>query len=563
MRSQLPSITATAIATSLLVVVVCGQAPEQGTKPVATAPKAMVSTSNPEVTKAALEVMKNGGNAVDAMITALILQPILEPQMSTLAGGMGALIYEAKTGKVYYLDAELDHTSKGAPVTWMLGAPSGIPETSGRRIGVPGTVAGLKAAADRFGTRKWAEYFEPAVHLADQGFPMYSFLYSEMAEATLGRLSAYSSGREEYLPQGYAPPVGTIVRRPNLAKTLRRLAVEGPDYFYKGEWAHHFVDAVASTGGTVTLEDLAAYRVRWEEPVRTTYYGDEVVSAPPPSNGGTLIEMILNLDEQFDLKSMPHYTESASTLALMRRIFEAAEANVLFYVKDPLSANVPTATLLSKDYAKTLAQLIRGSEPVAPSAAPTDALAPRTSAWHDPLSSDTNHLVIADPMGNIVSVTHTVYGSTFATGLVVDGVGMNSGNEFPGTGAGPGRRVVSPFPATMVLRGGKVWMALGSPGLSSRAVSIMLTNLLGFGKDVVAAVDAPRFQGSLPFDTFLVESRVPEAVRAGLAAEGVRVQPTAPYNWHFGSMQVVVRDEKTGGWIGVADPRRGGWAAGF
>lgn len=194
MRSQLPSITATAIATSLLVVVVCGQAPEQGTKPVATAPKAMVSTSNPEVTKAALEVMKNGGNAVDAMITALILQPILEPQMSTLAGGMGALIYEAKTGKVYYLDAELDHTSKGAPVTWMLGAPSGIPETSGRRIGVPGTVAGLKAAADRFGTRKWAESFEPAVHLANQGFPMYSFLYSEMAEATLGRLSAYRPG---------------------------------------------------------------------------------------------------------------------------------------------------------------------------------------------------------------------------------------------------------------------------------------------------------------------------------------------------------------------------------
>jgi gamma-glutamyltranspeptidase/glutathione hydrolase len=438
-----------------------------------------------------------------------------------------------------------------------------VPETSGRRIGVPGTVAGLQAAAERFGTRKWPEYFEPAVRLAEQGFPMYSFLYAEMAEAALGRLSAYPSGREEYLPQGYTPPVGTTVRRPNLARTLRRLAAEGPDYFYKGEWAHHFVDAVQATGGSLTLEDLGAYRVRWEEPVRTTYQGVDIVSAPPPSNGGMLIEMILNLDEQFDLRAMPHYTESSATLSLMRRIFEAAEANVLFYVRDPLSANVPVTTLLSKDYAKMLAQLIRGSAPLAPPAPAGEVPSGPASAGHDPLSSDTNHLVIADPMGNIVSVTHTVYGSTFATGLVVDGVGMNSGNEFPGTGAGPGRRVISPFPATMLLRGGKVWMALGSPGLSSRAVSIMLTNLLGFGQDVVAAVDAPRFQGSLPFDTFLVESRVPEPVRAGLAAQGVRVQPTTPYNWHFGSMQVVVRDEKTGGWIGVADPRRGGWAAGF
>jgi gamma-glutamyltranspeptidase/glutathione hydrolase len=413
---------------------------------------------------------------------------------------------------------------------------------------------------------KWAEYFQPAIRVAEQGFTMYSFLYAEMSDASLGRLSAHPSGRDEYLPDGYVPPVGSTVRRPNLARTLRRLAAEGPDGFYRGEWARRFVDAVNATGGSMTMDDLAGYRVRWEEPVRTAFRGDEIVSAPPPSNGGPLIASILGLAEQFDLASLPHYAESGATLGLMRRIFAAAESDVLLHVRDPQSARVPLDVLLSKPYLQARAALVRGSAPLegpaggtgAAKSADVDQASPR-----DWLSCDTNHLVIADPQGNIVSVTHTVYGSTFATGLVVDGVGVNSGNEFPGTDKGPGRRVVSPFPATMVLRDGKPWLALGSPGLSSRAVSIVLTNLLGFRKDLPASVDAPRFQGSLPSDTFLVESRVGEAARAAVAAQGVRVQPTAGYNWHFGSVHAVMRDDKTGGWIGVADPRRAGYASGF
>ena len=539
--------------------------PEQGPKTAATAAKAMVSSSHPEVSRAMLDVLKKGGNAVDAMITALILQPILEPQMSTLAGGMGAIIYEAKTNKLYYLDAELDHTGQGAPITAVLGAESaGVGETSGRRIGVPGTVAGLRAAAERFGTMKWADYFQPAIRLAEQGFPMYSFLFAETQAASLGRLSAYASGRQEFMPDGFVPAVGSTVRRPNLAKTLLRLAADGPDYFYKGEWARRFVNAVNATGGGMSMDDLAGYRARWVEPVRSTYRGYEIASAPPPSNGGALIEMVLNLAEQFDLGRMPHYTESPKTLALMRRIFELAETNTNAFVRDPLAADVPIEALLSKDYAKSLARLIDGSWPKTPLTEPPQV--PAATSPHDgrdSFYSDTNHLVIADGMGNLVSVTHTVYGSTFATGLVVDGVGVNSGNGFPGTALGQGRRVVSPFPATMVMRNGKPWVAIGSPGLSSRAVAIVLTNLLGFEKGLYESVDAPRFQGNQPTQAFEVESRVPDTVLDGLAAFGIRVQRTAPYNWHFGSVQAVMRDEKTGHLIGVADPRRAGYAAGY
>ena len=369
------------------------------------------------------------------------------------------------------------------------------------------------------------------------------------------------------MPEGFVPPVGTIVTRPRLAKTLQRLASEGPDYFYKGEWAHHFVQAVNATGGMMTLDDSAGYQVRWEEPLRTTYRDVEIVTAPPPANGGALIALVMNMAEQFDLDKMPYYTESPKTLALLRRIFSAAENSVIEYVHDPLSCDVPIDTLVSKDYAKMLARLINGSFPM-PSAVTTTSAeqalpASGEMSEHGRLYSDTNHLVIVDAMGNMVSATHTVYGSTFATGLVVDGVMVNSGNSFPGTANGKGRRVVSPFPATIVMRDGKPFLGIGSPGLASKAVAIALVNLLGFKKDLVASVGAPRFDGNEPTALFQVETQVPQKVLAGLADYGIRVRPTAPYSWHLGSVQAVMRDQKTGELTGVADPRRAGYAAGY
>jgi gamma-glutamyltranspeptidase/glutathione hydrolase len=547
-------------------------AQEQGPKPAVKAKEAMASSSNPYVTRAMVEVMKKGGTALDAVLTAVPMQTVIEPQMVTLAGGVSILYYDAKTKQYHYLDAELDHT-KDADVAAGWGTYTGgaarVADTSGKRIGVPGTVAGLKAAADRFGTLKWADYFQPAIDLATKGYPMYSFLYGELADAAQSRLAAYPSGREEYLPQGFVPPVGTIVTHPRLAAAMKRIQQEGPAYIYSGEWAQHFVAAVRATGGGITAEEVAAYKPRWEEPVRSTFNGYEIISAPPPSTAGTLIELTLNILENYDLKAHPYYADSAESFEVVRRAFGVAETVTDEYVRDPLTYNVPTGLLLSKPYAKTMYDIIMASMPKATAvadAAPVPAQAMELAASfaeHDRHSTDTDHIVAIDKDGNMASLTHSVYGSTFATGLVVDGIAMNSGNNFPGNTAGPGRRVISPFPPTMIAKDGQPWMTIGSPGLSSRAVTITLINLLGYGKGLEASVDAPRFQGSQAGAAFAVETRVPQSVRDQLKnVYGVAVRPTMPYMWHFGSVQAIQK-MPDGTLLGVADPRRAGLAAGY
>ncbi len=568
-----------------------GQRPEQGDKPVARAANGMVSTSHPDVTTVALEVLQSGGNAVDAMLTAIPFQHVVEPQMSTLAGGMGGLIYWAETGELIYLDAELDHTSASPPAGQSYGA-GGVPTTSGRRIGVPGTVRGLQAAADRYGTRPWADYFGPAIEAAAEGFEMYSFLYGEMS-AAFERLGAHEATRQKWLRSGFVPPVGDVIRQPRLESTLRRLAEEGGEYFYAGAWARRFVDEVNRTGGSMTMDDLAAYEVRWVEPVSFRYQGYELRGAPPASTAGVLNGMILNILENFDLPALGHYTESARALAVLRRAYDAAESHTTRYVGDPNGVDVPVDLLLSKDYAHQIAALIAASLPAANSAVaePRSASAideaagaqrgatlgvnlresPDTIAAAAPWASlgayqdtDTNHLVIVDGDGNWVSMTHTVYGDTFGTGLVVDGVGVNSGNTFPGSGRAGSRRVITPFPALMAVDGdGRPWLAIGSPGLSSRAVALVLINHLGYGLAPYPAVEAPRFRGYAPGTPLQVESRIPEDVLAELDAYGIRAALSAPYNWHMGSIQLVVRDGETGELVGVADPRRGGHAAGY
>ncbi len=544
-------------------------AEEQGAKPAVHASTAMASSSNATVTRAMVEVMRRGGNAADAVLTAIPMQGVIEPQMVTLACGVSILYYEAKSGTYYYLDAELDHTRDAltsSGCTSYTSAASTIPETSGRRIAVPGTVAGMKAAADRFGTLRWADYFQPAIALATDGYPMYSFLYGEMAEAALGRLAVYPSGRDEYLPNGYVPPVGTIVKHPKLAQSMRRIAAEGPAYIYSGEWAQHFVAAVHETDGGITAAELAAYQPRWEEPVRSTYKNYQIIGAPPPSTAGTLIGLVMNVLEPYDLKAHGHYTKSAESLEMIRRAFGAAETATDEFVRDPLTYNVPTELLLSKDYARMIFAQAAASLPKAPRTAAVAASGPELSqsfATHDGHSTDTDHLVAVDKDGNMASVTHSVYGSTFATGLVVDGIAMNSGNNFPGNTAGPGRRVISPFPPTMVAKDGKPWLTIGSPGLASRAIAITLINLLGYDMTLEQAVDAPRFMGSQVGVPMAIESRVDPSVRDELkSVYGVSVRTTTPYNWHFGSIQAIQR-QPDGSLLGVADPRRVGLAAGY
>jgi gamma-glutamyltranspeptidase / glutathione hydrolase len=534
------------------------EAPRQGEKPAVTGERYMVSSSHPIVNEAMVEVLEAGGNAVDAMITAVILQPVVEPHMSTIAGGTGGLIYMAETDELIYLDAELNLSrSTGA---------SGI--TSGGRIGVPGTIRGLAEAAERYGTLEWHEYLEPAIRVAGDGFPMYSYLYYYIMEGR-ERLSAHPDSREIFLSGGVAPEVGDTFRQPELAATLRRLADEGPEYFYTGDWAREFVDRVNDTGGNLTLDELAEYQVRWVEPVRFEYRGHPIASAPPASNAGVLIGMILNILEPFDLEAMGHYTESPEALLLIRQAYDQAQNHISRFVGDPRTMGVPVDALLSKDYAAHLAGIIEGSaqrvDLRSGESLPERAAAPaqRPDRGSEVQDTDTNHLVLVDEEGNWVSMTHTVYGSTFATGLTVGGVGANSGNGFSGVRVGEGRRVITPFPATMVLDDdGRPRVAIGSPGMSSRAVAMALINLLGYGMDLHEAVHAPRFQGYGPGDEVVAESRFDIQALDELQAWDVSYRLVSGYDQSMGSLHAVSIDRDSGLLTGVADARRTGFAAG-
>lgn len=546
----------------LLATAAPAQDPEQGAKPVATSERAMASSSHPLVTATILDVLRDGGNAVDAMLTAIALQHVIEPQMSTLAGGMGGLIYWAETGELIYLDAELDH-SLNAPAARSMARPAGIETTSGQRIGVPGTVPGMAAAAQRYGSRDWAEYFGPAINAANDGFEMYSFLYGEMS-AAFERLGAHEATRQKWMPNGFVPTVGTVVTQPTLARTLARLADEGPELFTSGDWAQHFVAEANRTGGKLSIAELAAYQPRWVEPLEFSYKGVQLRGAPPASTAGVLNGMILNILEEFDIAGMGHFTSSADSLYLIRQAFAQAESFTRGFIADPKAAAVPTGQMLSKEFAQYLSDIIRNSSPPPAVAVTSPYTAPEADPYKSDAYTDTNHLTIVDADGNWVSMTHTVYGDTFGTGLTVDGVGVNSGNTFPGTGTGDGRRVITPFPALMAVDDtGQPWIALGSPGLSSRAVALTLINLLGYGMSAYESVDAPRFQGYGRYDALHIETRVDEAVLEELESRGVTIRRSAPYNWHMGSIQLVLRDEESGVLTGVADPRRGGHAEGL
>ena len=497
------------------------------------------------------------------MLTAMALQHVIEPQMSTLAGGMGGLIYWADSGELIYLDAELDH-AQGATTAHTLAGLGAVPTTSGARIGVPGTVPGMAAAAERFGTLDWRHYFGPAIDAAESGFPMYSFLYGEMSAAN-NRLGVHEASAEIWLPDGFVPRVGDIIKQPVLAATLRRLADEGPSLFTAGDWAKNFVTETNRTGGTITLDELANYQPRWVEPVHFSYHGVEMRGAPPASTAGVLNGMIFNILERHDLRSMGHFANSADSFDLIRKAFAQAEAFTNSFIQDPLAADVPVEALLSKSFAEHLSGIVDNASMQPLERAAFHNGGPEgKSAMPPSMYTDTNHLTIVDSDGNWVAMTHTVYGDTFGTGLTVDGVGVNSGNNFPGRADGDGRRVITPFPALMAVDDdGIPFIALGSPGLSSRAVALTLINHIGYGMDPYASVDAPRFVGYAFDEDLHVESRIDAEVLDALAARDVAVKPSAPYNWHMGSIQLVVRDRETGTLTGVADPRRGGHAAGL
>ena len=534
----------------------------QGPKKEAVGDKVMVSTQLPIVTETALEVLRNGGNAIDAFVTAVFLQNVVDYHQVSLFGAMGGLYYEASTGKYYVFESYSER-----PLAGRCGA--GDPS----KVAIGGKVAGLSALADRFGTRQWAEYLAPAITAAEQGVLVTSFMFASNYNnwETGDLIQQNAEAREFYMPNGHLVPVGHRWKMPKMAETLRGIVSDGADYLYTGSWGKKFVKKSREKGYCVSLEDMADFQVRWSDPVRSTYRGYEVVSESPPKKGGVQIAYNLNVLENFDLKSLGHYATSVESLEILTRALGRVETDMRYGIADPKAFQIPTDVWLSKDYARFGADFVRHtmvvpgvdltpSKTVSVLSRPVPIRIVR-SADAPSVVDESNHNVIVDAEGNWITSLHTGHGG--APGIFIDGL-RATGSGFPGQTVGPGRRVSPNSTGTIVAKDGKPWLALGSPGVPPQPVTQILVNIIDFGMGPGEAADAPRFFSYRTNDRVLaIESRISKEVRQGLKARGIKIEDLGPYNWHTGSMQIIWRDPETGRLHGVTDPRRLGHAAGF
>ena len=472
-----------------------------------------VATVDRLASEAAIGVLKQGGNAVDAAVAAAAVLGVVEPYSAGIGGGGFMVIYHARTRKV----TTIDHRET-APAAFRPDAFAGIPfperVTSGLSVGVPGTVAGWELALRRYGSMPLGRLLAPAIRTAERGFTV-DATFAAFTAQNLERFRAFTSTRELFLtPGGEVPPVGSVLRNPDLARTYRRIARGGSEAFYRGAVARAIAEAVTRPPlapgaglnvrpGVMTAADLAGYRALERAPTRSTYRGLAVYGMGPPSSGGSTVSEILNILEGFPLRRLPRQEALHGYLEASRLAFADRGA----YLGDPEFVDVPLEGLLSKGFAAERRCLI-GPRAAAGPVPPGDPTPPfgracRTAgagAEPAPGGTSTTHLTVADRYGNVVSYTFTIE-QTGGSGIVVPGYGFLLNNELtdfddpphPNAPA-PGKRPRSSMSPTIVLAGGRPVLALGSPGGATiiTTVTQILLNVVDFGMPLPAAIAAPR-----------------------------------------------------------------------
>jgi len=518
----------------------------------------MVATSQPLAAMAGLRVLMDGGNAADAAVTVAAMLNVVEPMSTGIGGDCFALIYQAATGQVTALNA-----SGRAPAAFSLQEAqrrglAAIPLTGPLPVTVPGTVSGWTALLERFGSVPLARCLAPAIAAADEGFPV-SERISAGWQNSAEKLSRDVEATRVYLP---APRPGQVHRQPDLGRTLRLLAEGGAAAFYRGPLAERIAACVQSNGGYLAASDLAGHTATWEQAIRTTYRGVEVVEHPPNGQGLAAL-LALNIVQGLQLQEMDYYC-----IERWHALIEAVRlgmADAAGYVADPAFSPVPVAGLLSKEYAAGRRALIR------PSRAMALAMPGRPDAH--PGHQDTVYLTVVDGQGNAVSFINSLYYG-FGSGLVVPGTGIclqNRGACFtlepghPNALAGGKRPYHTIIPA-MALREGRLWLSFGVMGgfMQPQGHLQVVVNMVDHGLDPQAALDAPRFRvDERGGPQVAIETAVPLATRRGLSAMGHHVQPEPTFSPGFGGGQVIAVDPETGVLWGGSDPRKDGCAVGF
>jgi len=514
----------------------------------------IVATSHVQASVAGAQILERGGSAVDAAIAANAVLGVTEPMMNGMGGDLFAIYWDAKTGKLYGLNAS-GWAPQGLTVEHLKAkGVSSMPHEGIDSVTVPGAVAGWNALHERFGRMTWKELFQPAIFYAENGYPVPEIIAAYWDDAA-GLIGKDPEGRRLYLPNGKPPAVGQIFQNRDLAKALQMVAQNGPAAFYKGEIARAIVSTSQSLGGTMSADDLAEFSPEWVEPISTTYRGWTVYELPPNGQGMAALEM-LNI-----LETSPASPDGPLSVAELHKRIEAmklAYADLGRYNADPRFAKVPVKGILSKEYARERAQLIdpgKANCDVPPGVPPT---------------SDTTYLSVVDREGNIVSLIQSNY-SAFGSGIAVRGMGFvlqNRGGLFSLDPASP--NVLAPrkrpfhtiIPAFM--EHGDQHIGFGIMGGANQplAHAQFVSNVVDYGMNIQAALENARFTVSSKRGcNIVIESRVPPEVRQKLSAMGHQLDVQREYSTAMGRGQAVMHDSKANVNYGASDPRADGSAA--
>jgi gamma-glutamyltranspeptidase/glutathione hydrolase len=540
--------------------------------------RGMVATSQPLAVQAGLEVLRSGGNAVDAAVATAAMLCVVEPVSTGLGGDCFAFVRPSRTARIHALNGSGRAPASASLTELCRLMYARMPRYTGHTVTVPGAVAAWCDLLERFGTVDLAELLEPAIAAAEDGFPVTEWIsrsWERQVEKLL-RSPDWESGDivngppqesgRELLRDGRAPRPGELVCIPPLAATLRRIAAEGRDGFYRGEVAERISTHVQRYGGWLTAEDLAAHESEWVEPIGVAYR-DLTLYECPPNGQGLIALLAARLADGFDLAGAPE----ADRVHLQIECVRLALADALPVLADPRFREVPAATLLSDAYVGRR----RG------------AIDPRRAARHPrrgelPAGSDTVYLSVVDGEGNAVSLVQSLYVGT-GTGLVAPGTGVSLQNRGAGFSLDPahpnvlepGKRPFHTILPAMTERGGELHASFGVMGgpMQPQGHLQVLSNLADFGMSPQEALDAPRWQivsedprdlAPDPGGPVLVEEGLPAEVCDTLVDRGHRLRTVSGFDrLRMGGGQVILRDPSTGVLTGGSDPRKDGCAAGF
>jgi len=538
--------------------------------------KGMVSTTDRIASEIGAEVIRRGGNAVDAAVATHFALAVVNPEAGNIGGG-GFLIVRMADGRTAALDFREKAPLRATRDMYLGRDGQGTDRSIVGHLaaGVPGSVAGMWAAHQRFGSLPWPELVQPAVNLAD-GLVVHQRLAASLREYE-SPLQKFSATAKAFLVDGHAPRVGERLVQRDLAQTLRRIAADGPDGFYRGRTAD-LIDAEMRRGsGIIAREDLDQYRAVWREPITFQYRDQTVVSMPPPSSGGAAIAEILNMLEGYDLQRFGYL--SADHVHVWTEAVKRAYADRNAYLADPDFVAQPTTKMISDAYAGQRRTDIRMDRDT-PSAEVRPGLgaaagSPSTASRRE--GENTTHYSLVDAAGNAVSVTTTL-NSLYGSLVTVEGAGFLLNNEMddfatrPGVGnqfglvqgeangIQPGKRMLSSMtPIILLDRDGKVRLVTGTPGGATIITTMaqIISNVVDFGMDVTSATGAPRLHHQhLPDVLSFERAGLPVAIQQALRSRGHTVQERSGYQGDTQSIQL----RSNGTLIGVADPRRGGAA---